>query len=216
MNNSNLCIEEFPNEKDSRFNWTILRAPPDRSLPLIVLARQCFGIRTHFWNNRTGPHYKTGCAACAGGRKPRWTGYLPCINPADGSQTLLEYTPPAAEQLQKIIRTQGFLRGSQIVAGRAKKVPNGKVTIVSRGIYEHLSRLPEEPNVLPILFHIWGLKQNDETQNGTYDRDSLPLAETPGGNNHPGAEIAPGLEAIIRASIRDIPGQKTLPLDRES
>lgn len=211
MNTDDLDLQPYPTDKDSRFAWTIVRAPADRGLPLIVLARSCFGIRTHYWANRTGPHYRSNCPACDAGREPRWTGYLPCVNPADGAHVLFEYTPPAAEQLQAIIRTQGFLRGTQIIAARTKKVKNARVTVVSRGIYEHLDRLPPEPDVLPILFHIWGLKERKLEDAGTYDAHTLAASESPRPNREPGGTIPREVIDAARQVFRDLPGQQALP-----
>lgn len=203
-----LFLEKMPSERDAHFNWTIRRAPADKPLPLIVISSQCFGIRTHYWAGRTGPCLRSGCDACKAGRLSRWTGYLACVDPADWSQTIFEYTPPAAEQLQKILAEQGYLRGSKIVASRTKKVKNARVNISSRGIYEHLDRIPKEPEILPILFHIWGLKQQEASADGAYDADSLAEHEKPKrAKKH---VLNPSAEAIAQRLLDDLPGQARL------
>ena len=201
-----LFLESAPSERDAHFNWNVLRAPADRPLPLIVLSTRTFGIRTHFWAGRTTACVRSKCDACEAGRLSRWTGYLACINPADWTQTLFEYTPPAAEQLQKIMASQGCLRGSKIVASRTKKVKNARVSIVGRGLYEHMDRLPREPEILPILFHIWGLKQRDDLEGSPYDRDELPEGERP--RIRLARHANPEIEKLAEKLAADLPGQQ--------
>jgi len=179
IDTSQLWLEKTPTDKDSHFNWTIRRASHEKPTNLIVLSRELFGIRTHFWSGRTVPCLRTGCDACKAGRLSRWTGYLACIEPSTWSQVLFEYTPPAAEQLLKMIQEQGYLRGSKITAGRCKKTANGRVTVAPRGLYEDRDKLPEAPELLPILFHIWGMKTLLLSEESDYSRDDLPTSEQP-------------------------------------
>lgn len=205
-----LFLENHPNDRDSHYNWTIKRAPADRALPLIVMSRECFGIRTHYWAGRTGPCIRAGCDACKAGRLSRWTGYLACIEPADGSQVLFEYTPPAAEQLQKLIAAQGYLRGTKLLAARSKKVKNARVIVTARGLYEHMDTLPPAPDILPILFHIWGIRSQEVSEVNAYDRDSLPESERPKRPRRK-AGLA-DLEADNRQLVKDLAGQLALPI----
>lgn len=203
-----LFLEAQPNDRDAHFNWTIKRAPADRPLPLIVLSSSAFGIRTHFWAGRTGPCTRAKCDACEAGRLSRWSGYLACVDPADWTQVLFEYTPPAAEQLQKMLAAQGYLRGSKIIASRSKKVKNARVNITGRGLYEHLDRLPKEPDILPILFHIWGLKARKDMEAQAYDRDSLPEGERPKVRLSPITN--PEIASVVEQVAKDLPGQQKL------
>lgn len=205
-----LYLESHPSDRDSHFNWTITRASHERPLSLVVLSREVFGIRTHFWANRTCPCVKTNCPACDAGRLSRWTGYLACVNHANWSQVLFEYTPPAAEQLRAILESQGFLRGTKLVAGRTQKRANARVTVVSKGLYEHVDRIPPEPEILPILFHIWGLKEKEPTQSGGYDRQELPLAHQP--EQAKKRRLRGSMQSAEEMLTKDLPGQKKLPL----
>lgn len=179
IDTSQLWLEKTPTDKDSHFNWTIRRASHEKPTNLIVVSRELFGIRTHFWSGRTAPCLRQNCDACNAGRLSRWTGYLACIEPSTWSQVLFEYTPPAAEQLLKMIQEQGYLRGSKITAGRSKKTVNGRVTVTPRGLYEDRDKLPEAPELLPILFHIWGMKTMLLSEESDYNRDDLPPSERP-------------------------------------
>jgi len=106
------------------------------------------------------------------------------------------------------MQAQGFLRGSKIIATRSKKVKNARVNIISRGLYEQTNTLPAEPDILPVLFHIWGLKPRDDAEGGSYDRDSLPESERPRAPRLP--PPSPDVAALAGRVGRDLPGQRGL------
>jgi hypothetical protein len=207
---SDLFIEESPSESDSHYTWNIRRAPPDRPLPLVVVSRKVFGVRTHYWSGRTVPCVRKDCPACAAGRLSRWTGYIACLDPGDFSKVLFEFTPPAAEQIQRFQAEAGFLREAKILATRAKKTANGRVSIAWKGRYEHPERLPVEPDLLGVLFHIWGMRQQDETSSGGYDQGELADHEKPKGPKKPQGEGPQ--DACANRIVRDLAGQLRLPL----
>lgn len=208
MEAKDLFLESFPSEKDSHYNWTIKRADHERPTPLIVMSSKLFGVRTHFWYGRSAPCLRADCPACAAGRLSRWTGYVCCIEPSAWVQVLFEFTPPAAEQLQAIIALQGCLRGSKIIAARAKKNKHARVTVTARGLYEHMDRVPKEPEILPILFHIWGMKPQEPMMAEPYDVDALPESEKPKRGKK--AKLDPSAEAIAQRLLDDLPGQARL------
>lgn len=170
-------VERLPSVDSTNSGWDIIRALPDGKLSLVSVARDFFGIRTHFWKNRTGPCLRSGCDACAHHHLSRWHGYLECVRAPEGTQVIFEFPPPAAMQLDAAVKEYGGLRGLQIVVTRATKKPNGKVTLQFKGLSPGAHKLPKELPIWPILSRIWGMSEDAPGEFAEFTPENLAECE---------------------------------------
>lgn len=202
-------IERTPNEGDTTFVWSIKRASHEKPTLIVLLSRDIFGIRTHFFRGRTGPCLRADCEACAAKMLSRWTGYVAALENKNGAQILFEFTPPAAVILDKAFREYTSLRGLNVIATRGSKRANGKVQVEVRGLNPGAHKLPAEPDVWEVLSHLWGLREEAPGRFAEFEPDHLSELEKVqhGISTHGDADD----NEWMRAKAGDLAGQLVLP-----
>jgi hypothetical protein len=172
----NVRTERLPTGDDSSGSWTIKRASHERPLQLVIVSHDLFGIRTHFWQRRTGPCLKVGCEACAKHQLSRWNGYLLALQVPSNERVIFEFTPAAAVTLDALFKEAGTLRGLKLLAGRAGGKLNGKVQVTSQGFTPNTHKLPADEPVWPVLSRVWGL--TDAAQGSFSEFDEFATSES--------------------------------------
>jgi hypothetical protein len=150
-------FEDEPTDDDANHEWSIIRAPAEGILTLVVVSAQFRGARTHYFRGRTGPCAKTGCEACLAHQISRWNGYLLAVVSGSQEHVILEFTPPARLPLKRLLEDMPTLRGQTLVVSRTSKKTNGKVNIISKGMHPNAHKLPPEVPIIPLLCRIWGV-----------------------------------------------------------
>lgn len=155
--NNPFAFEDTPNESDLGFPWTVKRTPAQGSLEMVCLSHRHVGVRTHYFRNRTIGCRRSECDACLHGNRSRWTGYLLCQQLPTGTKLLFEFTPTAVQFLIPLYEKHESIRGIKIQAFRPSRKTNGTITLSFRGFVAHPDQLPDAPEIRPLLFHIWGV-----------------------------------------------------------
>jgi hypothetical protein len=171
-------IERLPSKDSMISGWDIVRAKPEQNLPLVIVSTDVFGIRTHYWNRRTGPCLKSGCDACAAKMLSRWNGYLLAIVEGSNQHVIFEFTPAAAMAFDVAFKEYETLRGLRVIAKRVGKATNSKVHVAVKGKHPNAHKLPAEPEIWPILSHIWGLHESAAAVPSPLYFDGLAEVET--------------------------------------
>lgn len=167
-------IESRPSGVDTGFGWSIVRTPSDTGLGLVIVSDDIFGVRTHYFLNRTMPCMRRGCPACAAGRLSRWSGYLLAVRIGGGEKVVFEFTPAAVPTFDAEYGERKTLRGLHIIATRASKRENAKVMVAVKGLHANAHKLPPSQDVWPILSHIWGINRQKEIfDGGTSEYDDI-------------------------------------------
>lgn len=148
---------EPPRETDE-YAHRIVRTPATSDFKAIITCQNAIGCPTHFLNNRTTPcEGKPDCEACNIGHSARWHGWVSCLHTRTLEHCLFEFTAPSCDVLKNYLNQNGTLRGCGITASRPSKKQNGRVLITTQPVDQGKWRLPDEPNIMRILCHIWGV-----------------------------------------------------------
>lgn len=159
INENDVRLERMPSDGNVSHGWNIRRASHEKALLLVCISHDLYGVRTHFWNRRTGPCLRNGCQACKEGQLSRWTGYIEAVDVKDSAKVLFEFTEAAAPTLGAAFTKFKTLRGLSIIACRTAPRANAKVHLTVKGMHAQAHDLSEEVPVWPILSHIWGLSK---------------------------------------------------------
>lgn len=159
INEGDCRTERLPSNEHGPTGWNIRRASHERGLLLVLVSTDLYGIRTHFWNRRTGPCLRAACRACDEGQLSRWTGYVQAVDAKDGGQVLFEFTEAAAPTLAAAFDKYKSLRGLSVIATRTAPRANAKVHLTVKGLHSRAHELPAELPMWPLLAHIWGLSK---------------------------------------------------------
>jgi len=135
----------------------VRRAKPGKPVVGYITGDRMEGVWTHWTGRRSVPCCGAinGCVWCEKGSKPKWYGYLACIDPRTGMHFLAELTPEAVRSCPQLVPQNG-------IAGKLLKV-------YRRGDYENsslfaqlekppatVSKLPAPCNVRDELMRLWG------------------------------------------------------------
>lgn len=198
-------VEQSPSDHDRLYAWRIRRADAIKPLGLVLISENWFGIRTHYYGQRTIPHLTWGdCPGCRAGVS-RWNGYLLAFDLREAERIVWEFTPAVYDSLVRLREEYGTLRGLFLKISRVKKIPNGRLQIEKSAPYTERLELPASQDIVPIIFRIWGVALPDGEEHSVL----APAA--------PGADDKPTGRPVRRRSstgpsgpeqvMKDLPGQ---------
>lgn len=166
---------------DPRFAFRILRTPAKGALDAIITSTDIVGTATHFVNNRTVPcEDPKPCPICEAGHSRRWHGYLSAILCNSYEHFLFEFTRTAAATFETYLTVNASLRACRFRASRPRGHHNSRVLISCRHLDDLHLRLPDPPNVIRILCHIWNIPFNPVETFSVPDRPGKQLSVPPG------------------------------------
>ena len=156
--------------------YRIIRTPADKPLAVIATSTQNAGTDTHYANHRTTPCERPNpCELCEDGHSTRWHGYLAVLVPSTMEHAILEFTAAAYAPLETYQNIHDTLRGCGIIAKRPSGRPNGRVLLKCTPVDQQKWALPEPPNLIKILSHIWGIPYTDVDAVKTADSDVIAI-----------------------------------------
>lgn len=207
-NLDDFVVESEPSGRDSRSPWRIRRAGAIKPLKLVVLSADYFGIRAHFYGNRTVPHYRLECPACKAGNDSRWKGYTLAWDCDERERVLWEFTPGVQPDIAKLREKLGTIRGCQLRVTRAAQRNNARLQVEFKGVAPQMDQFPEEQPIIPILFHIWGIEPPECGGASVLEPCSPPPADTPPirRKKRAGVQVTSGPVQVLD----DLPGQMRL------
>lgn len=144
----------------------IVRTPTSGQLTAAITCPDLVGCATHYYQHRTIPCEPPNCPACADGIGWRWHGWVSAILSSTTEHILFEFTATAAEYFRSYRDTYNTLRGCVFTAGRVNNRPNARVIIRTKAHDPTKIHLPEAPDMIAALTHIWGLPPEQANQNG--------------------------------------------------
>lgn len=153
-----------PPTDDRPHYFELVRTPRTYELRGVVTSRRLYGIDTHFWQKRTIKCTAPDCEPCRQGMPRRWHGYISCVVGRHSEHVLFEFTAAAGSAFASHCDEHGTLRGCQFLADRPSNRENGRVRI---RIYKEIlpsGGLPEAPNIIRMLHHIWNLPWQGDGQ----------------------------------------------------
>jgi hypothetical protein len=146
-----------PPDDDCVCPYRIRRTPTSGYLQGIVLSDDLLGCNTHFFRGRTMPCEAPNCLPCTEGVPWRYHSYLASVQYDTNVAFLLELTAQASDSFLTYRKTHGTLRGCLFRAQRATPRPNGRVVIQTKPADLSSRVLPDEPNLIKLLCHIWNV-----------------------------------------------------------
>lgn len=147
----------LPDDGDRNCGWTIKRTGADGPMKLVIISSDMLGIRTHWFRGRTGPCLLENCEACKHGMLSRWKGYVLALETSCQMQCVFEFTPPGAIALEEARSRFGTMRGLQVIASRAGKKANSKVSLHVKGITVLGPAACPDYGIWPVVARIWGI-----------------------------------------------------------
>lgn len=173
--------EEVPTKKGWS-NYKVLRCPPVRMRPYVILSNRV-KFRGIHWaggrskpcegtqpcpdceeSNRTKaePEYCGACNTCEHCMKqqPTYKGYIAVYQPETGEKFVLEVTPPTFETFAAYAKLYGTLRGATVNLKRAGVKANGRMSanLEPSGIPQ--PTLPEDFSVEQVMDELWNMPNN--------------------------------------------------------
>ena len=123
----------------------------------LLIAPRVTGVWTHYCDNRTVPCAGLHCGICRDGHKPRWKGYIPCLEFPGRAVKLLEMTENAYQQLEALAKDRPTYRGLGVKVFRRhdRACAAMDVELVDHK-YQH--ELPPPFDPVPILLRLWGIR----------------------------------------------------------
>jgi len=146
-----------PPEKTSGQGLRLCRTPANGRLTATVTCPQLIGCPTHFYHYRTVPCEAPDCEACQAGQPWRWHGYLSAVNHETHEHFLFEMTAQAAENFTAYHERHGTMLGCIFEAKRLGEHNNGRVLIRCKPGDLANVHLPQPPNMINALSHIWNI-----------------------------------------------------------
>jgi hypothetical protein len=145
----------------------IVRTPTVGQLTGIITCPDIVGCATHFYQRRTVPCETPNCDVCAAGIGWRWHGWVSCILASTQEHVLFEMTAEGSEYLRRYRDTNISLRGCLFCASRVAPRPNARVTIKTKPADLAKITLPQPPDLMRALAHIWGIPPEQANIDGT-------------------------------------------------
>jgi len=162
------------------------RTPNAGKLTAIITCRRLIGTPTHFYQHRTIPCQGSDCPACNANHPWRWHGYLSAIDSKTNEHFLFEMTAQAAEPFTNYFQRHGTLLGCMFEATRLGEHHNGRVLIRCKPVELTKINLPNEPDLIGCLCHIWNIPRPEATIDGlTKQHDRIRINKNDDGNNRP-------------------------------
>lgn len=182
-------FDRNPEDGDFATRYQIVRTPSEGMLKAIVLSVDLVGKLTHWNGNQTVPHTDPYCAACVGGSKMDWHGYVAVASFKSREVAIMEFTFAAKTAFEHYLRVHGSLRGALLLANRVSKKSNARIRISLEPSKELPIALPEAPDVKDFLRRMWKMSNGFTV----YPPIVIPLTgsstEPPKGRMHDIAEL---------------------------
>jgi len=179
-------------DKDSGPRLHLRRTPTTGNLTAIVTCDRLVGCPTHWYGHRTVPCEPPDCPACKEGHSWRWHGYLTAINVKTNEHFLFEVTAQAAEPFTEYFEQHRTIRGCLFVASRLGNHHNGRVLIRYKTADLTQVKLPDPPDLVACLCHIWNVPTPDVQIDGqSKNVDRIRLERKQDGNNKPARQHQP-------------------------
>lgn len=170
-------FEQVPSSDDGGVGWTIVRAPSEGKLPIIIVSPVHLGLHTHYYRGSTTPHRTDSCPACLAKHLPRWHGYLLAVRAHDGAQIIWEFPAACGFQVVEAHKEYGGLRGQMVIVSRAAPRANAKVTCQFKGLSPQAHKLPASEDIWPLLSKIFGLHKEAPTKFEEFSEENLAEVE---------------------------------------
>jgi hypothetical protein len=139
--------------------YRLLRVPAKGTLKGVITSTEPVAANTHYVANRTIPcESPNDCAACQQGHSYRYHCYTGLLLSATFEHVILELTAAASETLRNYHKLNKCTRGVCITAQRPSGRHNGRVILAIGQATNHADQLPDEPDLMAVLCHIWGIK----------------------------------------------------------
>lgn len=165
-----------PPEHDAPHAFRIIRTPATATVTAVVTSTDIVCSPTHFAKNRTVPcEGPDKCPWCAEGHSHRWHAYLGCVITQTYEHAIFECTKTAAETFANYYKVNATLRACKFTARRPSGKHNGRIVIACTRLDEQRVRLPEPPDVVAILCHIWNVKRPTANTDGLLNPRILGL-----------------------------------------
>lgn len=142
------------------------RTPAPGKLTAIVTCEKLIGCPTHFYQRRTIPCEPDNCPACNAGHPWRWHGYVSAVDAKTHEHFIFEMTAQAAEPFTDYAKRQHTLNGCLFEASRLGDHSNGRVLIRCKPIDLAQVNLPDPPDVIRCLSHIWNIPDTEMAIDG--------------------------------------------------
>lgn len=143
--------------------YKMIRSPPRKITPFIMLSDSFVLKPTHWLRSRTSPCSETPtCEGCLADVEVRWKCYLFVYSPATNITNCLELTDHAGQKLQQFQDENGSLRGYKLTVWRDGKKDNSPVDCSIGRVSDLTIIVPTCPNIEDYLRRIWYTKNNRE------------------------------------------------------
>lgn len=181
-----------PPERDSGHGFRLIRTPGPGRLTAIATCKKLIGCPTHFYQRRTLPCERPDCPACEAGVPWRWHGYVSAVDQKTHEHFIFEMTAQAAEEFTAYYSRHETLVGCLFEATRLGQHHNGRVLIRCKPIDQASVHLPDPPNVMKLLCHIWNIPEPEVVIGRRGDKtDRIVVNRPPEGNNKPVKPLQP-------------------------
>jgi len=144
----------------------LLRTPVGKPYTGIITCHDLVGCPTHFYHHRTIPCEDHDCPACEAGYPWRWHGYLSCYAIRSHEHSLFELTAQAVEPIKDYRERHRTLRGCMFEAHRLGTNANGRVIVRCTPADLNSLILPDPPNLIAALCHIWSVPDPSVSTDG--------------------------------------------------
>lgn len=165
-----------PDAAAARGQWSLRRCPTKGTLSAVIISHDVLGRYTHYYGGRTRPCTGRDCEPCNKSMRPRWHGYLACIDLDTNEKIIVEITAIVAARVAEWFDERRTLKGSRIRLQRRSPKTNGRVTVSLAPPAAGTGELPQAPDVRPIMNRVWEL--HDEPPVPTLTPQAIPLQAT--------------------------------------
>lgn len=137
----------------------LVRVKPGAGLFGALTSSKLIGVPTHYMSRRTLPCVTDGCPGCEAklACRPEWYAGFKIRNP--GNHVIVALTPACAWQIKDRFHNLTTLRGVGLTLTRAGKAGNSRLLVECHELELAQLKLPDEPDLIKHLLHIWGLDQ---------------------------------------------------------
>ncbi len=150
-------VARRPNAEDLPAQWKLLRCGRQKSESVMLVDEDFIGVYVHYWAGRTYPCVKDYCKPCTQNSVPRWRGYAAGITANPVRKVILEVTPSCIEEIDRVLKEKGSLRGLIARLERRNGKANGQLSIAFQSPTGFTVDLPRGPDVWGCLARIWRL-----------------------------------------------------------
>lgn len=156
--------------------WSLRRCPLKGKLTVVILSHDLIGRYTHYAASRTRPCMGQDCEWCNKNQRPRWHGYLACIDLDRNEKIIVEVTAGIATQIGEWFDQCRTLKGSRMQLERPSGKANGRIRAKIIAPATGTGELPTAPDLRPVMEKIWEV--HDSSIRTAHKLVPLPLKAT--------------------------------------